>query len=241
MIVLLTDFGPTEYVGVMKGVIGGIDPAASIIDLCHDITPQNLVEAAWVLKTNFKYFPQNSTFCCVVDPGVGSARNALAVQTDKYYFVAPDNGVLWETLQLQNILAIKKLPIPPDASGTFHGRDVFAPAVARINLGQFDQLDEPIDHIKKLELIQHDRTGLVVRIDSFGNIITNLPPGDQQKYSVESDQQKFTLNFYSTYDTAGENELFLITGSCDTLEISRKNKNANSQLQTFPGKNISIS
>ena len=240
MIVLLTDFGPAEYVGVMKGIICGIDPAALIMDLCHDITPQNLVEAAWVLKSNFKYFPQNSVFCCVVDPGVGSARSALAVQTEEYYFVAPDNGLLWETLQRQKIIALKRLPVPPDASCTFHGRDVFAPAAAQISLGQFDRLGEPIDHIKKLELTQHSRTGLVVRIDRFGNIITNLPPLDQKKYSVELNRKKFTLNFYPTYAAAGEDELFLIAGSCDTLEISRKNKNAQAQLEIRPGIKITI-
>jgi len=240
MIVLLTDFGSAEYVGVMKGVICGIDPDASIIDLCHDITPQNLVEAAWVLKTNFKYFPHGSIFCCVVDPGVGSARNALVVQIDKYYFVAPDNGILWETLQRRKIIALKKLPVPPTASPTFHGRDVFAPAAAQINLGQFEQLGEPIDHIKKLELNQHDRTGLIVRIDRFGNLITNLPPGEQQKYSVELNGKKFTLNFYPTYDDASENELFLITGSHNTLEISRKKDHASAILTVYPGQIIKI-
>ena len=88
MIVLLTDFGQSEYVGVMKGVIFSIDPKANIVDLCHDVSPQNIIEASWILKNNHKYFPERTTFCCVVDPSVGTERKALAVQTNQYCFVA---------------------------------------------------------------------------------------------------------------------------------------------------------
>jgi len=99
MIILLTDFGQSEYVGVMKAVIYSINKDAKIVDLCHDISPQKTIEASWVLKNNYKYFPEGATFCCVVDPGVGTERKALAVKTTGYYFVAPDNGLLWETLK----------------------------------------------------------------------------------------------------------------------------------------------
>jgi S-adenosylmethionine hydrolase len=95
MIVLLTDFGQSEYAGVMKGVIYSIDSDAKIVDLCHDISPQNIIEASWILRNNYKYFPEGAVFCCVVDPGVGTQRKALAVKTEKFYFVAPDNGLLW--------------------------------------------------------------------------------------------------------------------------------------------------
>ena len=138
MIILLTDFGQSEYVGVMKAVIYSINKDAKIVDLCHDISPQKTIEASWVLKNNYKYFPEGATFCCVVDPGVGTERKALAVKTTGYYFVAPDNGLLWETLKEQRIIDIREVPIPPDASSTFHGRDVFAKAAANIALGHFD-------------------------------------------------------------------------------------------------------
>ena len=174
MIILLTDFGSSEYVGVMKGVIYSIDDRAVIVDLCHDVSPQSIVEASWILKNNIKYFPEGAVFCCVVDPQVGTERKALAVKTNKYYFVAPDNGLLWETLRKQKIIRIRQLPVPPEASNTFHGRDVFAPAAAKINLGGFDDQGEIITEIEKLELHRHEREGLVVRIDRFGNIITNL-------------------------------------------------------------------
>ena len=94
MIVLLTDFGPSEYVGVMKGVILGIDPSARIVDLCHSISPQCLVEASWILKNNYAYFPDGSVFCCVVDPGVGSDRWIILGKYANRYVVAPDNGLV---------------------------------------------------------------------------------------------------------------------------------------------------
>ena len=166
MIVLLTDFGQSEYVGVMKGVIYSIYAQATIVDLCHDISPQSIIEASWILKNNYVYFPQGAVFCCVVDPGVGSERKALALKTDTYYFVAPDNGLVWEAVKDQSIISIREIPIPADASQTFHGRDVFAEAAAEMERGNFDKLGPQIkgEEIERLELFLQDREGLVVRI-----------------------------------------------------------------------------
>jgi len=241
MIVLLTDFGQSEYVGVMKGVIFTIDPNAQIVDLCHTISPQNLVEASWVIKNNYTYFPKDTVFCCVVDPGVGSERRAIVVKTDDNIFVAPDNGLLSETLRDQTIVSIRKLPIPADASRTFHGRDVFAQAAARANLGHFDDLGDEIENIEALELHLNEREGLIVRIDHFGNIVTNLPPLDKREYTVTIEGQTHTMCHHPTYDAAPDNELFLITGSSNTLEISRKNASAAKHLNLRPGQRITVS
>jgi len=241
MIVLLTDFGQSEYVGVMKGVIYSIDGDAKIVDLCHDIQPQNVIEASWLLKNNYKYFPKGAAFCCVVDPGVGTKRRALAVKTDNYYFVAPDNGLLWETLKQTRIVDIRQIPVPKDASRTFHGRDVFAKVAANINKGNFEDLREKVEKIEKLELYQQAGEGIVVRIDKFGNVITNMPKQDKDKYSVEINEKKYTMNCYLNYDAAKDDELFLIEGSSNTLEISLRNGNANDKLQTKTGDKIKIS
>ena len=174
MIVLLTDFGQSEYVGVMKGVICRINAEAKIIDLCHEISPQNIVEASWLLKNNYNYFPEGSVFCCVVDPGVGTARKALAIKTTDYYFVVPDNGLLWETAKEQKVHEIREIPIPEDASRTFHGRDVFAKAAASIDSGRFETVGSKTESLEELELYLNGRVGTIVRIDRFGNIITNL-------------------------------------------------------------------
>lgn len=240
MIILLTDFGQNEYVGVMKAVIYNVNPNVKIIDLCHNISPQNIIEASWILKNNYSYFPDCSVFCCVVDPGVGSERKAIAVKTKRGYFVAPDNGLLWETLNEQDIIEIRELAVPQNASRTFHGRDLFAKAAAEIDLSGFEDLGRKIDKIEKLHLHQQDREGIVVRIDRFGNIITNLESRHKDTYSVETADNKYQMNFYPIYDTAKENELFLIEGSCNTLEISLKNDNANTKLQLKPGVKIKI-
>jgi S-adenosylmethionine hydrolase len=154
MIVLLTDFGQSEYVGVMKGVICSIAHDANVVDLCHEISPQNIIEASWILKNNYKYFPQGATFCCVVDPGVGTKRKALAIKTDKYYFVGPDNGLLWETLKGQRIVDIRQLVIPKDAGRTFHGRDVFAKAGERIAVTVEDYNDAKQEAIEKTGIMR---------------------------------------------------------------------------------------
>jgi len=241
MIVLLTDFGLSEYVGVMKGVIYYINNNAIIVDLCHNISAQNIIEASWVLKNNYKYFAEGVTFCCVVDPGVGTERKALGVKTTKYNFVAPDNGLLWEALKEQEILRIRNIPIPEDASNTFHGRDVFAKSAANIDLGHFDTIGPKIEEIKEYELYLNGREGLVVRIDSFGNVITNLPNEEKTTYSVKVEERIYQMNFHPNYHAAKDNELFLIEGSSNTLEISLRNGNANDKLQIETGRRIEIS
>jgi len=240
MIVLLTDFGPSEYVGVMKGVIYSINPDARVVDLCHDIRPQCVAEAAWILKINYTYFPPGSTFCCVVDPSVGGRRKAVAVQTQHYVFIAPDNGLLWETLVDQQIVSMLELPVPNNASRTFHGRDVFARAAARADWSPFEHLGKPLDTLEKLQLHQEERQGIVVRIDHFGNIVTNLPPLAKGEYTVTIDGQDRPMRHCSTYEEAPDDELFLITGSSNTLEISCKNASATSHLKLRSGQKISI-
>jgi S-adenosylmethionine hydrolase len=216
LIVLLTDFGQSEYVGVMKGVIYSIAANAKIVDLCHSIGPQSVVEASWVLKNNYKHFPQGAIFCCVVDPGVGTGRKAIAVRTDKYYFVGPDNGLFWEAISEQEIIDIREIAIPEDASQTFHGRDVFAKAAASIETGNFEAIGEKIEEIKKLELYKEGREGTVVRVDVFGNVITNLTKQDKDSYFVEAGGQKSEMAYYP-------------------------NGNANEKLQLKPGARIKIS
>lgn len=241
MIILLTDFGPSEYVGVMKGVIYSIDRRAQIVDLCHSVSSQNIIEASWILRNNYKYFPEGSVFCCVVDPDVGSERKALAVKTERYYFVAPDNGLLWETLKEQEVIDIREIPIPSDAGHTFHGRDVFAPAAAKIGLGKFDQVGEKVGQIEQLELYQDSGRGLVVRIDSFGNIITNIPKQGNGRYSVKIGDKIYQMSYRENYSAAKQGELFLIEGSNRTLEISLKNGSANEKLFAKAGQIVEIS
>ena len=241
MIVLLTDFGQSEYAGVMKAVIFNLYKTGNIVDLCHNISPGNIIEAAWILSNNYQYFPEGSVFCCVVDPGVGTRRKAISVRTKKYYFVGPDNGLLWETLKRQKVIDIRILEIPEDASRTFHGRDVFAVAAANIALGRFETVGVETQDIEKLELFSNENEGIIVRIDTFGNIITNIPYRHQDSYEVEIGQKHLKMNFYPNYALANEDELFLIEGSNKTLEISLKNTGANDILPVKTGQRVIIS
>jgi S-adenosylmethionine hydrolase len=240
MIVLLTDFGRSEYVGIMKAVIYTINPKAMITDLCHNIAAQDLIEAAWVLKNSYGFFPRGAVFCCVVDPGVGTERMAVAVKTKDYYYVSPDNGLLWETVRDQTITDMRQLPIPENAGKTFHGRDVFAKAAANIDLNPVSAPGEQIEEIEQLELYIKGRQGMVVRIDGFGNVVTNLSSQGKDTYLVQYNEKQHAMSFYETYSDAKDNELFLIEGSCKTLEISLKNGNAKSILCLKTGQKINI-
>ena len=136
MIALITDFGTTDhFTGVVKGVIKKINPGAEIIDICHDVAPQSITNAQFILKSSYPYFPGGTIFYVVVDPGVGSDRKILIVKIKSFYFVMPDNGIIsvlendeietWEA----DISKFKNI------SNTFHGRDIFAPLAAKLSMG----------------------------------------------------------------------------------------------------------
>jgi len=240
MIVLLTDFGESEYVGVMKGVIYGIARGATIVDLCHSISAQSIIEGSWVLKNSRRYFPKGAIFCCVVDPGVGTERRALAVQTSEYYFVGPDNGVFWEVVKEEGLVEMREIVVGAGVSSTFHGRDVFAKAAAQIELGGFEGLGPRVEEMEKLEFYRSGREGIIVRIDRFGNVVTNLPTGEKNRYVVEAAGGRYEMECYENYQAAAEGELFLIEGSCGTLEISMKGADANGRLNLRVGSRIKI-
>ncbi len=184
-IALLTDFGTSDaYVGTMKGVILRQCPGAQLIDLSHDISPQNVPQAAFVLWTAYRFFPANTVFLVVVDPGVGSVRQAIAIETQQGRYVGPDNGVFSEVLM--DIIAWRGVSIDPAKVGlktlshTFHGRDLFAPAAARVACGfRLDTLGDPIDTLVTLEparlFVSNDTIeGEVIYLDHFGNAVTNI-------------------------------------------------------------------
>jgi S-adenosylmethionine hydrolase len=169
----------------MKGVIAGINPFANIIDICHNIPPQDIFQAAYLLYTSYKYFPKKTIHVAVVDPGVGSKREIVCVETQDYLFLTPNNGLLSFIIQEEKPKCIIRvtddkyfLPLP---SSTFHGRDIFAPVAARLSLGikpqqlgpkinQLGQLDIPKPEYKKTGQLE----GQIIYIDRFGNLVTNI-------------------------------------------------------------------
>ena len=184
-IAILTDFGARDpSVGVMKGVMRTICPAAEFIDLSHEIAAQNLRQAAFTLMTGWRWFPPGTVFLVVVDPGVGSERRPLAVAAGGMFFVAPDNGVLsWTLAELQqkHAVAAENAAWHLDAaSHTFHGRDVFAPLAAHLACGRtLDDLGPTITELQRLPdpVLQGQPGALtaeVLQIDHFGNLVTSL-------------------------------------------------------------------
>ncbi len=185
VVTLLTDFGDRDhFVASMKGVILGINPQARIVDLSHHVAPQQIEEAAYVLKSAYHYFPDGTIHVAVVDPGVGSARRPLLVTTSRHFFLAPDNGLLTHIYQSELSVEVRQLENRQyrlDSEGsTFDGRDVFAPAAAWLTRGQapgsFGRLIRDFVTLPAHEPGWQDQVfvGRIVYVDRFGNLISNM-------------------------------------------------------------------
>lgn len=190
IVALLTDFGIGDGdVGVMKGVVAGITPDAHIIDLTHAVAPQNVASAAWILASSYRYFPAGTVFVCVIDPGVGSSRSAIALHAGDWFFVGPDNGLFSYVLQEQVVYGAVDLTNSAyhlaAVSSTFHGRDIFAPVGAHLagNAARvFPDLGkalEPtsLERLPYLSATRQENTieASVLHVDNFGNLITSIP------------------------------------------------------------------
>ncbi len=243
IITLTTDFGLGHYVGQLKGVIAGQCPGVTIIDLTHDIQPQNITQAAWVLMTSVEYFPPGTIHLVVVDPGVGTARRALAVKTPRGVLMGPDNGVLWPAMTRGGHWLAREIEtsLGPDVSRTFHGRDLFAPAAARLaDGGDPTGLGPPVLNPIRLELPtprrREDRlVGQVLFADRFGNLITNLDRVTVAAFlagrpaAVYLDDGR-TIPLAGTYAEAAAGTMCALFGSAGHLEIALSGGDARQEL-----------
>lgn len=241
-IALLTDFGVADhYVGVMKAVIHRISPGTTVVDITHEVTPQNIDQGAYLLWTSYSYFPQGTIFVCVVDPGVGSKRHILCVTTNHYTFLAPDNGLLKYVLgdnKHRTVIAVTaKKYFLPLIDNTFHGRDIFAPVGAHLanglnpaKLGRNVHPATPSARFVRLTSSRKSFEGFVVHIDRFGNIITSIRSDNTyflRKYSLRIVPGGAIVSHSSrTYADAPPKLPFLIVGSSGLIEVSVKNGNA---------------
>jgi S-adenosyl-L-methionine hydrolase (adenosine-forming) len=238
VIALLTDFGTRDYfVGAMKGVIYSINETAKIVDITHEISPQDVASAGFTLQACYRDFPPKTIFVTVVDPGVGSSRRAILVETKNYFFIAPDNGLLSRVLKAEADFRVFELTnkkfFAERVSRTFHGRDVFAPVAAYLSRGIAP--DTFGSEIKDFVLTEENRPrkisdrfieAEIIHIDRFGNLVTNLraeelPAG----FSVEINGQVIKKQ-YRFYAEAEEGEIFTIVGSAGFLEIAVFNGSA---------------
>ena len=257
VIALLTDFGTADhYAGAMKGVILGICPDATIVDISHDIPAHDVTAGALELAGAYKYFPAGTIFVAVVDPGVGSARRGLAADTGDYRFVAPDNGVL--TVVLRDAPAKKVVELTerryarPTVSRTFEGRDRFAPAAAWLAKGtQLPALGRPVNEIQKLDIPLPDTSadtvrGIVLRVDRFGNLVTNIDRKSVERLglggtiAIDAAGQRIErlVATYAELPAAGVGALF---GSTDHLELAAPSASAASRLGLGRGAVVTVS
>lgn len=218
VITLTTDFGLKDpFVGLMKGVILGINPNAIIIDITHDISRHNIFEAAQIISMSYKYFPPTSIHLVIVDPGVGSSRRPILVTTEDHYFIGPDNGVFTAIYESSLNHFFKVIEITathyyrPMSGFTFHGRDIFAPIAAHLSKGTESRVfGEQVENFTRISIPRPEVTdnsiihGEIVSIDKFGNAISNITPEDMARLAPLEDKDKFKIIF-------NNNEISMVT------------------------------
>ena len=239
IITLTTDFGTADhYVGAMKGAILNVNPDAIIYDISHDVTAFDILDGAFTISQAYRFYPPRTLHIVVVDPGVGTARRPILAVGDQHYFMAPDNGVLSLVFEQQERLTVRQVDAEhyflSPVSNTFHARDIFAPVAGWFsksfdpqNFGpqitDFVRLAPPKPKVLNEKLIK----GVVLKIDKFGNIITNLSPNDlpqlfsdpPQPFKIIVGKQEIT-KISQTYTEGEPNEVFAILGSTGFLELA---------------------
>jgi S-adenosylmethionine hydrolase len=248
VITLLTDFGSRDaYVGAIKGVILRGLPGAQIVDLCHEVAPQDVRGAAFLLESAFEHFPQGTVHMVVVDPGVGGPRRIVAADAGPFRFLAPDNGALCPSLERAGAAravevgeeAVREAAascLPPGAveSTTFHGRDRFAPLAVRLALGApIGELGREVRDLARLELPcpvsrgGGEVAGEVIHVDRFGNLVTNIGPGDLPGEDAAFEVAgRLVRGVVRAYVEREEGELLAVIGSTGRLEIALRGGSA---------------
>lgn len=250
-IALLTDFGTADYfVGSVKGVILSINPGATLVDITHDIPPQDIEAGAFTLFAAHGAFPPATIFLAVVDPGVGSVRRPIIVNCSGQLFVGPDNGLfsyLYRSDSHQTIHITNDKYFREPVSPTFHGRDIFAPVAAHLSTGVdakvfgpliTDEVRLSLSEPKKLK----DRVwaAQIIHIDRFGNCVTNITRdllGAKQEKTARLKVKDHTISSFRTFfaDGGGKEKLFAVWGSAGFLEIAALNRSAAKKLKAKRG------
>jgi hypothetical protein len=243
IVTLLTDFGTSDgYVAEMKGAILARAGGATLVDVTHEIPPGDVAEAAYVFGRTWRAFAGGTVHLAVVDPGVGSARRALAAEASGHRFVAPDNGLLSSVLR-DGKARVVSIPVPASASPTFHGRDVFAPAAARLAAGEplaalGPSIGDPVLlPPPRLDQLGGDLVGEVVHVDRFGTLVTSLPgaavaPGGL----VHVGAARVPLR--TTFADVASGTLVAFTGSGGMVEIALRDGRADAVLGAGRGAEV---
>ncbi|MFC1608300.1 S-adenosyl-l-methionine hydroxide adenosyltransferase family protein [Candidatus Latescibacterota bacterium] len=256
LITLTTDFGTKEpYAGVVKGVIYSSNIKARIVDITHEIPPHDIINAAFTLVRAVEHFPEGSVHVAVVDPGVGSDRKSIAVKTDRFYYIGPDNGIFTLVLAHEKNVEIREIVNPPfvleKISSTFHGRDVFAPCAGCLSAGlSFSHIGPVVRRIMrltypKIRQIGDIMEGEIVAVDSFGNLITNVSQSafrsflGRRKSEIYFGAERFS-KILDRYSQVPEGTPLILFGSSGFLEISMNGGSASSYFMTGTGSQVTI-
>src|ERR1700683_5611022 len=259
---IITGFGYRDhYVGAMKGVIASIAPRANVIDITHGVIAQCTVAGAIVLRESWRYFPPRTVFLAVVDPGVGTARAPIAIETRAgARFVGPDNGLLWLAANQAGIKRIVKLTSPrhrlTDVSATFHGRDIFAPAAAYLWRGvPITTLGPALRPTSIVQLVlphpvesAREVRGEVIYVDGFGNLVSNIdrPVAEhfaslfRHKYLYVRIRGAEAMRLLDAYGDASKGVPLAIFGSFGLLEVAIRDGNAAIHFAAGPGSSLSL-
>ena len=257
IITLTTDYGTNDHlVGTLKGVILKINPDATIVDISHDVTPYDLLDGALAIGSSYSYFPPRTIHVVVVDPGVGTERRPLLVTGETQYFVGPDNGVLSLVYEREENVLVRHANVEhyylQPVSKTFHGRDVFAPVAAWLSKGsQASAMGEEITDYKKFAMPKPKvadglTKGVVLRVDSFGNIITNFRAEDLPAVAMEQGAVQFMVGTQSvsklvdTFARGNAGEAFAYIGSTGFVEIGINRGNAAKSLGIGRGAQVTL-
>jgi hypothetical protein len=243
LITLTTDFGTSDHlVGAMKGVILGINPTARIVDIQHHVAPYDVLDGALTIGSAYPYFPARTVHIVIVDPGVGTARRPLLVSADNQYFIAPDNGVLSMVYDRDPNAVVRHVtashnflePVCP----TFHGRDIFAPVAAYLSKAwATESFGEEITEFTRFVLPKPKAAGdslkaVVLRVDAFGNLMTNLRAEDLPEDTVATGKIKLQVGgknverFVATFGEGNNGEAVALVGSSGYVEIAVNKGNA---------------
>jgi len=255
IITLTTDFGLQDhYVSAMKAVILGVAPNAQLIDISHEIPPQDIMAGAWVIRNSAFLFPSKSIHLVVVDPGVGTDRNALILEVNNQFFIGPDNGIfslLFEEFEYKAYTLNKSSYWRDSPSRTFHGRDIFSPVAAHLANGVSPrEMGDPVDDLVSYHWAVPigDRDGLqgwVIHIDRFGNLITNISEELIEKTIGRRKVRIYVGNtmidhLVNTFDDVQPGEPAAFVGSSGMMEIGINRGNAAEMLSVDKGTQISL-
>ena len=238
MIVLFTDFSyQGSYVGELKAAILGNNESTCIIDLMHDAPMFNIKYSAKLLSCLIDKFPMNSIFCCVVDPGVGSERDAIAIKNKDQYFVGPNNGLFEYIIREESNLEFYQITYhPKDTSNTFHGRDIFAPVCSQLLHKDFQHIKE-ISHDSVKRINWSDNLAEIIYIDVYGNLVTGINTKDISKDSILI-YKKRRIPYARTYSEMNSNKYYWTSNSKNLLEITTNSRNTAKSLSSQIGESV---